>query len=66
MSLLVSIGWAVGLVLVGLVLYVIACTAVLSILRLPDEGVFVVVEDALFVLTLPFVVAVVLLPAIRR
>lgn len=66
MGLLATLGWAVGFAVVGLVAYAVACAAVLSLVRLPDEGVFVVIEDVLFVVTLPFVLVVVVIPALRR
>lgn len=66
MGVLTTVAAGVGLVIAGIVIYAIACVAVLSLVRLPDEGVYVLLEDLLFVATLPFVGVVVILPAIRR
>ena len=66
MGLLPTLGWAVALTVLGLVGYGLGCAALLATARLPREGVFLVLEDLLFLLTLPFVVVVVAVPAIRR
>jgi hypothetical protein len=66
MGLLVTVGWTVAIALVAILGYGAACAILLSFVRFPDEGPAVVLEDVAFVATLPFVVVLVLLPAIRR
>jgi len=66
MGLLATVGWTVAIALVAVIGYGAVCAVMLSYVRFPDEGPAVVLEDVVFVATLPFVAVLVLLPAIRR
>ena len=65
MGLLVDVGWGIATILVAVGGYSVTSALLLLYSPVPDDDAYAVVEDLVFVLTLPVVVAVVVLVARR-